>query len=735
MNHIRIASAGIPTILAIALLVAPVAHATDNLYIPASGGNWNVSSYWSLGHCPNSTEYAKIIVSGSAHKAVTYNWTGVSNYQGVTVDGSAAGYYGAIWHLDHALTTTNMYLSQNGDAWHWMEGPAYLSVSENLYVGYAGTHTGYFYLATDNDENAGLYVGDLCYVGYSAPGDFDHTGGIADVYRLYVGQNDTGTYHMRGGRLILRNHFVLGNADLGVFEQTGGIVEQPVANGVVIGLNTGGEGHLYMKGGEMNVDHISLGWNGDAYVDHTGGTVNLAGNLTLGLEGTHPYRTWYKLDESDGAAVLNVGGNMKVGFQSLAKYEQNGGTANVAGDLEIWDGGEGTYSYVYLGLDAGLLDVAGEVINHSGYYDQDGGVMSTSHFTNDSASGVNIDNNADFRATNLEHNNGTFYMWRNAILRGELAMPPSTFWNCNFTNNSTFQMGSAVSNGGTFRGILTNNGAFNYYQGDFSSSSLINYGAFNQYADFTCRRFENHVAFTLAADRVIVADGGSYSDAVQNNGTLSLAQRSHIDVGDNKLINNTTMYAGGPDTDEARILGDMENNGYLLPCLSSLGSGQLTVTGDYTSSSASQLRIRIHGTGTINYDRLIVQGVANLAGTVDVRLTSGFTPDLGDRFTVVRYGGRTGRFNTILLPDLPNDWDWDVNFISTGMSLTVVEPVACPGDLNGDGAVDLSDLAQLLAHYGTEVGAVYSDGDLDRDDDVDLSDLAALLSVYGTTCP
>jgi len=58
---------------------------------------------------------------------------------------------------------------------------------------------------------------------------------------------------------------------------------------------------------------------------------------------------------------------------------------------------------------------------------------------------------------------------------------------------------------------------------------------------------------------------------------------------------------------------------------------------------------------------------------------------------------------------------------------------ACPGDLDGDNDVDLSDLAQLLSHYG-ETGAAYEDGDLDGDGDVDLADLAELLAVYGTTC-
>ncbi len=61
--------------------------------------------------------------------------------------------------------------------------------------------------------------------------------------------------------------------------------------------------------------------------------------------------------------------------------------------------------------------------------------------------------------------------------------------------------------------------------------------------------------------------------------------------------------------------------------------------------------------------------------------------------------------------------------------------ITCPGDLDGDDDIDLADLAQLLANYGTTSGAIYEDGDLDADGDVDLGDLAALLAVYGTTCP
>ena len=65
------------------------------------------------------------------------------------------------------------------------------------------------------------------------------------------------------------------------------------------------------------------------------------------------------------------------------------------------------------------------------------------------------------------------------------------------------------------------------------------------------------------------------------------------------------------------------------------------------------------------------------------------------------------------------------------MAPTVTIPQV-PGDLDHDGDVDLSDLAQLLAHYGMTSGATYEMGDIDWDGDVDLADLGVLLGNYGT---
>lgn len=67
-------------------------------------------------------------------------------------------------------------------------------------------------------------------------------------------------------------------------------------------------------------------------------------------------------------------------------------------------------------------------------------------------------------------------------------------------------------------------------------------------------------------------------------------------------------------------------------------------------------------------------------------------------------------------------------------SETVALTPAIPGDLNGDGCVNQSDLGILLADYGCTAGPGLCPGDIDGDGKTGQSDLGILLAHYGEGC-
>ena len=509
MNTNRPITLPIVGAMLICAMILPTAQAATIYYVPAAGGAWNVPGNWSLGHCPLPNDTVQIIVSGSAHKAVNYNWSGATGFDLLTIDG-AGSYYGALWHLQNSLTVDNVRIGDNGEAWYWMETNAYLHVTDHLYVGYDDPGEAHFYI---NGADAGVQNDNDSYVGYSGQGDFDHYNGYHVCQHLFVGQNGPGTYWLKGSTdtstLQTEFYMIVGNGDEGTFEQTGGTVNPDTPEPVYLGLNAGGYGTYLMRGGILNASNISIGWNGDGCFTQSGGTVNVDDNINIGCDGTHPNRASYRVNDDDDEPTLNIGGDLNVGQHSLAGFEQHGsGTVEVAGNIELYDGDDGpsTYSYVYMGTEADWLGAAA-VNNHGGLFNQHGGTLNTWNFTNDSPQGLAMSYVADARIRFLVNNSGDIALWNDAVLRGPHAFG-STYWICDFTNHDYFRMGSTIYDGGEFRGILTNNGTFDYYQGNFSTSTLINNGTFNQNAAFTCNRLEqNAYSFTVTPAYPITCQG------------------------------------------------------------------------------------------------------------------------------------------------------------------------------------------------------------------------------------
>jgi hypothetical protein len=98
-------------------------------------------------------------------------------------------------------------------------------------------------------------------------------------------------------------------------------------------------------------------------------------------------------------------------------------------------------------------------------------------------------------------------------------------------------------------------------------------------------------------------------------------------------------------------------------------------------------------------------------------------------------GGTFELSGTIGQPDAPATALVGGNFRLTGGFW--LGAGTCFGDLDGDGHIDSSDLAILLANYGTTSGATYADGDIypaGGDGMVNMSDLGELLPIHRTSC-
>lgn len=111
------------------------------------------------------------------------------------------------------------------------------------------------------------------------------------------------------------------------------------------------------------------------------------------------------------------------------------------------------------------------------------------------------------------------------------------------------------------------------------------------------------------------------------------------------------------------------------------------------------------------------QNLLMIEASGDVTLVFNFGASLGGEGGVATYGIQANE-----------DALWPA--VNTFVSYTLVPP--CVGDLNGDRAVDLSDLAVLLSDYGCTTSPCV---DLNDDGRTDLADLAILLSHFGDSCP
>ncbi len=134
--------------------------------------------------------------------------------------------------------------------------------------------------------------------------------------------------------------------------------------------------------------------------------------------------------------------------------------------------------------------------------------------------------------------------------------------------------------------------------------------------------------------------------------------------------------------------------------------------GALTQSSTGELQFDLGGVAPGLFDALTVTNNAVLDGTIAVNLLPGFTPVLGNSFTILEttFGNVGGTFAVEAFPVF-NDLTFEVIYNSQSVVLQVVEVILLAGDYNQNGIVDAADYTLWRNNLGAPAGTLANDVD------------------------
>lgn len=256
----------------------------------------------------------------------------------------------------------------------------------------------------------------------------------------------------------------------------------------------------------------------------------------------------------------------------------------------------------------------------------------------------------------------TFTLRGGTISSKTLSSPITTNW---LSGNITLADGAVFLNSGTFNAKATTT------MTGTTAEGFINNGSFFKNTAGTTTTMD--IPFTNDGTVDVVAGSLVFMQGMDNG------ENAVIDLGGGTLDPGETLNLESGDSliGSGTLAANLVNAGRVSPGDS---PGNITIQGDYTQQSAGVLEIQLGGTtaGT-EYDQLTVTGTATMAGTLNVSLIDGFIPQVGDSFTILPYGTRSGGFSTL---NVPEGYRWGFQYAYSGVILTVLEGGSISGTVN-----------------------------------------------------
>jgi hypothetical protein len=208
-------------------------------------------------------------------------------------------------------------------------------------------------------------------------------------------------------------------------------------------------------------------------------------------------------------------------------------------------------------------------------------------------------------------------------------------------------------------------GVLAFSGGTFTSSALTNDGQMSFIGGSTS--IQGDVVLDKNSHVTVLGAGttASFVDDVLHNGSeIRVLAGTNVEIG-------AGLSGTGPFTD----LGTVRINGQHQP-----GNSVALVTfgGDVIYRPTATITLEIGGlTRGTGYDALDVAGTLTLDGKLIVSFVNAFEPRQGDAFHLFKWGSVAGAFDTMNLPALRSELQWDTSGLYTTGRLSIVPEPTC----------------------------------------------------------
>jgi hypothetical protein len=180
-------------------------------------------------------------------------------------------------------------------------------------------------------------------------------------------------------------------------------------------------------------------------------------------------------------------------------------------------------------------------------------------------------------------------------------------------------------------------------------------------------------------------------------------------LGNNIIVKAGATFAGGgalviPNGSHV-VTDNLANIGVLVDMQGALRPGNSEGIGraqilDFQQGPTSKLFLELTGTGLNQYDRLVVDGVAQLDGYLNIDIDGGFVPALDNSFIILTAAARTGEFDYFDVSGMPAGLAFHIEYLAGSVVLKVVEEAFFEADFDSDGDVDITDYTIWRNAYG-----------------------------------